>query len=136
MTRKIQSLAALIVLGLVAAWAATAGITHTTMPKQNTLGGDSLGTGPDTTDAIQLYANGTAFTVEVAVQDSTTYLIQLSPDGSTWFIWAALDTVDSGYVAQTADLGTKYRDWYLRVILDNLAASAMAYGRAFTTWEY
>lgn len=139
MKKRIGAVIASVALLLVAVLSAWAGITHTKIPKQNELGGDSLGTGPDTSDAMQLYSLGTAFTVEIAVLDTAaTYMVQLSPpeDGSNWFNWAVLDTVDSGFVYQTDDLGTKYRSWWIRIILDNLGASEQTYGRAFVTWEY
>ena len=119
---------------------ALAGITHTKLSKQNALGADSLDTGPDTCDAQQITSVATSVYVKVAVSDTAaSYLVQLSPptDGSTnWFTWGVLDTVAGGGIEETDDIGASYREWYIRVILDNLGATEQDYGRAHLTWEY
>jgi hypothetical protein len=59
------------------------------------------------------------------------YQVQVSPDGGTHFYTLDTDTVASGSIEWTSDLGAKYAGFTVRIITDNITAAAAPYGRAY-----
>lgn len=61
------------------------------------------------------------------------YTTQLSPDGTRWFT-VDVDTLAATTLESTADFGSTYPGWFVRVILDGLWSTGKKVGQAFLAY--
>lgn len=109
--------------------------TTTKLVNQSAFGGDSIGLPADTTDALQMYQPGMKgeYKVSAASLDSVTFMVQISPDNSTWYNYTVLDTLPEGIVHQktTADMFADYPKWWTRVIFNTIEAETLTSARSY-----
>jgi hypothetical protein len=127
-----KALLAIMALCLITASAALAANTSTNKMTKQSGGstGDSAKVAPDTSSAIRLPTNYTGLFVIAANDSATSYRTQVSYDNSSWFT-ADFDTCAIASAEATADLGSIYGGFYLRVITDNLSAAGADYGASW-----
>lgn len=110
------------------------------MADNHTFGGDSLGgasvDSKDTTDTYQLYQPGIQpgdeYKISICSNDSVSTIIEISPDGTNWYVYDALDTLADGgtEILTTADLYASHPKWYARVIFNVILADTITSAKA------
>lgn len=92
--------------------------------------GDSMIVAADTSVAFNLGENLNAWWVVAACDSQASYATEISPDGTHWY-QVDIDTVASGSLESSADLGKQYGGMRVRLILDNLTAAGAPFGNVW-----
>lgn len=110
------------------------------MADNHTFGGDSLGgsgaDAKDTTDVYQLWQNGmqpgSEYKITIVSNDSVSTIIELSPDGTNWYVYDALDTLANAgtEILTTSDLVASFPKWYARVIFNVIEVDTITSAKA------
>lgn len=134
---SVIALAAMVVLA-VTAWAANP--SSQKMADNHTFGGDSLGgatvDSKDTTDVYQFWQPGQKpgdqWKITLCSNDSVSTIIEVSPDGTNWYVYDALDTLANGgtELKTTADLAALFPKWWARVIFNVILADTITSAKA------
>lgn len=132
--KRILTLVALLALAAVTVVAAP--VRNTKFVKQVGGGstGDSLAAGEDTSSAMVLPKDVTAWWIVAAADSQVRYYTEVSPDGTYWF---RIDTDSTGGASQaeaTADFAKLYAGMQIRVILDPVPAGTSPFGAAWLFW--
>lgn len=132
--KRILTLVALLALAAVSVTANP--VRSTKFVKQVGGGstGDSLTAAADTSTAMVLPKQVTAWWVVAAADSQARYYTEVSPDGTYWF---RVDTDSTGGASQaeaTADFGKLYAGMQVRVILDPVPAGSSPFGAAWLFW--
>lgn len=130
--KKIMALGAFAALvALAALCIAAVNVDITDFTKQNGGStGDSCTVAPDTSDWEVLDEDITHCHIVFWADSLTSYLVQVSVDGTHLATAVALDSVAIGASEATTDLGATWAGQAIRVIQDNLSAAGAASGNA------
>lgn len=91
--------------------------------------GDSCIVAADTSSWVLLERTLTRLFVIAMADSDMAYTVQVATDTTHW-MQVDIDTVSAGTAEATADFGSIYRDFNIRIITDNLTAAGAAFGTA------
>ena len=131
MMRRILTLCALVALVATAANAVPVRQVKCTKQTGGGSTGDSLTAAADTSTALILPADVSAWWVVAAADSQARYYTEVSADGTYWY---RIDTDSTGGASQaeaSADFGVLYSGMYVRMILDPVPAGTSPYGASW-----